>query len=245
MPSNPPQLLTAAQYLQHSVISVVPASLTDPCGICQDPYDAPVVLTCGHIFCRRCVTPWLDGGASTCPACRATLFVPLATSSGSVANVADVFGGARITRAHPLLAPYPFQRATRTTAGGETYLGDRLVASNGALGHFGCCLLIYDLWHHTARLLHSIEEFCGRELGPTEAQEMDVELLRSCIRRAIPDGVRIKELEEGALYLVASQMLKWHSVGCDRADWTVLGEFDASIEALLEACLEERGSGQN
>ena len=41
-----------------------------PCPIClNEDYEDPVKLICGHIFCRKCVTPWLCNHCS-CPLCR-------------------------------------------------------------------------------------------------------------------------------------------------------------------------------
>lgn len=55
-------------------------SISDPaaeCQICRDTATNPVRLPCHptHIFCRDCVTPWLQQPkVNTCPTCRFTLF---------------------------------------------------------------------------------------------------------------------------------------------------------------------------
>lgn len=247
MPSNPPTPLTPEQYLQ-TVISVVPASLAGPCGICREPYQAPVVLSCGHMFCRGCVMPWFGGGATTCPMDRKELFRCIQASNEEENGLdrTDLDGEAGLT-------PGPVQSATRVRARravGEVFLDGVLVACDGALDQYGCCLLIHDLWHHTARQLHSFAAFTGRDIGPEEAGDMDVELLRSCIQQAIHPGVRIGELAWGVLYMAARQMLVWHSVGWGgEGRWRVGSseerppgeEFEGMVEALIEACRAEGG----
>ncbi|XP_072891148.1 zinc-binding protein A33-like [Hemitrygon akajei] len=49
-------------------------SLTEDviCSICLDFFSNPVILECGHNFCRSCITLYLEGAAKgTCPDCRA------------------------------------------------------------------------------------------------------------------------------------------------------------------------------
>ncbi|KAL7742741.1 hypothetical protein ACLKA6_003309 [Drosophila palustris] len=40
------------------------------CPICNDPYNAPIILECRHIFCDQCVRTWFKR-EPTCPMCRA------------------------------------------------------------------------------------------------------------------------------------------------------------------------------
>ncbi|KAH0790935.1 RING/U-box superfamily protein [Histomonas meleagridis] len=47
--------------------------LTDEeCVICQDIPEEPVMLTCGHVFCYKCVYRW-SREHNTCPTCRAEM----------------------------------------------------------------------------------------------------------------------------------------------------------------------------
>ncbi|OHT15034.1 hypothetical protein TRFO_14541 [Tritrichomonas foetus] len=49
---------------------VSPEDVDDDCIICQDSPKEPVMLSCGHIFCYKCVYRWLRDHYS-CPTCRA------------------------------------------------------------------------------------------------------------------------------------------------------------------------------
>ena len=42
------------------------------CCVCHDPFDDPVLLECGHSFCRVCVDNWL-ATQLTCPECRSSI----------------------------------------------------------------------------------------------------------------------------------------------------------------------------
>lgn len=190
MPHPAPEPLTPEQYLERSTIPLVPASLTDPCNICQTAYQAPLVLSCGHVFCRACIEPWFTGSANTCPTCRAKLFVARAGRAASSSRVehdgqdmTDVFGSFA-------LAPRP------AYAGALVWVGPAreilhcgvVVARDGALTWYGACGIVRDLWCRTAVELRARLEF-GRAFGPGEAWDVDVEVLRSCIQRVIPGGV--------------------------------------------------------
>ena len=39
------------------------------CPICQDVFNYPYALMCGHVFCKNCISEWL-GKNRTCPECR-------------------------------------------------------------------------------------------------------------------------------------------------------------------------------
>lgn len=52
------------------------------CPICQDPPNAPIKLSCGHVFCDKCVGEWLER-ERTCPMCRATVRHDTLRSYGS------------------------------------------------------------------------------------------------------------------------------------------------------------------
>jgi hypothetical protein len=44
------------------------------CGICQDVYDEPLRLNCGHTFCSSCISEWIKK-AALCPNCRVKLIL--------------------------------------------------------------------------------------------------------------------------------------------------------------------------
>ena len=46
------------------------------CSICQDDFESPVVLPCGHVFCEGCVGTWFAKGERTCPLCRQKFNTP-------------------------------------------------------------------------------------------------------------------------------------------------------------------------
>jgi hypothetical protein len=125
-------------------------------------------------------------------------------------------------------------RAARPTV--ELFMNGFVIATNGALTHHGCQVVIHNLWYHTLRLLQSIEEFCGEEVSPLD---MDIELLRSCVQVAIPTGIRCEEDVWGLLYGFAKQMLVWHSdirlAGGEWDDeWALSGELRGFVERLWE-----------
>lgn len=40
------------------------------CPICQEVFNYPIALQCGHVFCQSCITQWLRPPQNTCPECR-------------------------------------------------------------------------------------------------------------------------------------------------------------------------------
>ncbi|XP_011408058.2 PREDICTED: RING finger and transmembrane domain-containing protein 1-like [Amphimedon queenslandica] len=47
-------------------------SCESTCPICQDEFNAPIMLRCRHVFCENCVLQWFDR-ERTCPLCRASI----------------------------------------------------------------------------------------------------------------------------------------------------------------------------
>merc|ERR1711971_397311 len=43
------------------------------CTLCKRIFYEPVTSTCGHVFCKECITRWLDHNPG-CPICRRSLF---------------------------------------------------------------------------------------------------------------------------------------------------------------------------
>jgi len=73
-------LPTRSDFLATGLVPV--QNTTDVCPVCCEDFDSPVQLTCQHIFCKACISQWLEQPAnSTCPMCRKTLFT---TESDSV-----------------------------------------------------------------------------------------------------------------------------------------------------------------
>ncbi|KAF1926608.1 uncharacterized protein M421DRAFT_6880 [Didymella exigua CBS 183.55] len=242
-----PKPLTPEQYLDTGVIPIVPASLADPCNICHQPYTTPLVLACGHIFCRECIAPWVKGGANTCPTCRAELFHFASSSDGGdEEDMSELFGSFALS-SRPEYAD-AVVRAGRPVE--EVRVNERAVARDGMLIPFGCRLLIHDLWYHTFHHLCSLQTFGGRSIGREEARDWDVELLRGTIRRAVPDGIRLGEGSWAVLYDAARLMLDWHAMGrSGEARWMVEGgeewppgeAFEDMVDALMEAGAAEGG----
>eukprot|EP00892_Ulva_mutabilis_P006109 jgi/Ulvmu1/3870/UM018_0089.1 len=52
------------------------------CPICQESPNGPVKLSCGHVFCEKCVAEWLER-ERTCPMCRSTVRHDTLQSYGS------------------------------------------------------------------------------------------------------------------------------------------------------------------
>lgn len=40
------------------------------CPICQEVFNYPMALQCGHVFCESCISQWLNSQQRTCPECR-------------------------------------------------------------------------------------------------------------------------------------------------------------------------------
>ena len=56
------------------VLSKLPAT-TEDCSICFNEMDDPVQTPCKHIYCKSCISTWLEGDRrNTCPLCKAVLF---------------------------------------------------------------------------------------------------------------------------------------------------------------------------
>ncbi|WVZ19353.1 hypothetical protein V8G54_006675 [Vigna mungo] len=57
------------QSVQYSHFKTVSAA-GDMCAICQEKMQAPILLSCKHMFCEECVSEWFER-ERTCPLCRA------------------------------------------------------------------------------------------------------------------------------------------------------------------------------
>jgi hypothetical protein len=242
-----PPPLTPDQYLESSTIPVVPASLAGPCSICIEPYTSPVVLACGHIFDRACLRSWLEQRAS-CPTCRAELVVGATAAHDSDAreedDMTELFGSFA-------LAPRPAYAGALVRVGRpveEVRVDGRVVARGNVLTLHGARRLLGVLWHCTGVSLRRHSGFSGYAIGSEEAGDMDVEMLRSTIQRAMFEDVRIGEGSWAVLYDAARLMLVWHSMGrTGEARWRIEGgeewppreRFEDMVEELLTASREE------
>lgn len=241
------QSQTPEEYLFSGVISVVPASLTDDCTICTEPYTAPVVLVCGHIFCRECLKDHLGHGGTTCPICRAVLFCPPPAADARAQrdgeDMTDAFDSFVLARRPAYAGALARARPVR-----ETLHRGAVIARGGLLNQCGACLIVRGLWYRTAVSLHAHSTFNGRAIGPEEAEDMDVEMLRSCIQQVIPDGIQLGERCWTVLYDAAKMMLVWHCMvrtaeerwRIERGEeWPPAERLENMVEELLAASHEE------
>ena len=242
----PPPLLAQERYLQHGAIKVQLSSILDKCGICMKPYKEegnPVLLPqCGHIFCQTCITEWFETRLAsleryaTCPTCR-TAFFDYASAKDEEDHTNIHGANALRPRPHPQTGSTAVGRTVRPAV--ELYLDNHIIARNHTPTLYGCRIIIRQLWHQTFRLMRSIEDFCGEPPSPLD---MDVELLRSCIQTAIPEGVRCEEGAWAVLYEAARRMLVWHSddrlaSGRWEEGELVMGEeVREFVEGLWEGC---------
>ena len=45
------------------------------CNICQKPFNDPCCTSCDQIFCRKCITHWMQRRNGSCPHCRQTVLI--------------------------------------------------------------------------------------------------------------------------------------------------------------------------
>jgi Ring finger domain len=62
------------QELVLKLVGLMAAGALEECPICMDDVTAPVITTCGHVFCRSCIENWLlNNEPAQCPLCRAAI----------------------------------------------------------------------------------------------------------------------------------------------------------------------------
>lgn len=57
---------------------MIRAGMSDECSICLSEFDHPVITPCGHVYCRPCITQYIEAAKpppAQCPLCRRHLFV--------------------------------------------------------------------------------------------------------------------------------------------------------------------------
>jgi len=45
------------------------------CNICQEPFNDPCCAPCGEIYCRECISRWIQTQKGSCPHCRRTMSI--------------------------------------------------------------------------------------------------------------------------------------------------------------------------
>ncbi len=45
------------------------------CNICQEPFNDPCCAPCGEIYCRKCISCWIEAQNGSCPHCRQTMSI--------------------------------------------------------------------------------------------------------------------------------------------------------------------------
>ena len=112
------------------------------CSICTGLCELPVTTSCGHSFCKPCLSSWLSQGRSTCPNCRAP--IPSTVPAVSIVLQRSIEALTALRHAggagSPALAPSPGQNpdlATSNTAEYEAAL--RELGSEASKAHFASC----------------------------------------------------------------------------------------------------------
>ena len=60
-----------AKRLAESLRDMIKEGATDDCSICMGDLNQPVISPCAHVFCRNCITQWLERRPPPgCPLCR-------------------------------------------------------------------------------------------------------------------------------------------------------------------------------
>jgi hypothetical protein len=65
-------LLGRSPFGKYATQEMIQAGNSESCSVCQDGFNRPVVLDCGHIYCESCIATWFEREA-TCPLCRASV----------------------------------------------------------------------------------------------------------------------------------------------------------------------------
>lgn len=89
------KLLKMSILLQNASLGLSPSkeqiqTAGDQCTICQDNYNSPVLLHCGHIFCGNCVTTWCTF-KKQCPLCRAKIVGDSSWKDGSTSYFIQLY----------------------------------------------------------------------------------------------------------------------------------------------------------
>uniref|UniRef100_A0A8C3A4Q5 RING-type domain-containing protein n=1 Tax=Cyclopterus lumpus TaxID=8103 RepID=A0A8C3A4Q5_CYCLU len=70
--------------------SASPSEMECSCPVCCDIFIDPVVLMCGHSFCKTCLREWWrQSGLQTCPVCKQTFPLALPPRNLALRNLSD------------------------------------------------------------------------------------------------------------------------------------------------------------
>uniref|UniRef100_H2ZV94 Uncharacterized protein n=1 Tax=Latimeria chalumnae TaxID=7897 RepID=H2ZV94_LATCH len=62
------------------------------CSVCQELFQDPVTLRCGHNFCRKCVCEyWKEKTSQSCPICRADSAISDLITNHTLRNIVDTY----------------------------------------------------------------------------------------------------------------------------------------------------------
>ena len=67
----------ANRRLAEQLRDLIKAGLTDECSICLSDLALPVITPCAHVFCRGCITQYIDTARpppAQCPLCRGAVY---------------------------------------------------------------------------------------------------------------------------------------------------------------------------
>ncbi|KAM3425517.1 Tripartite motif-containing protein 60 [Cercospora zeina] len=70
-------MTTLAQFLASGLTPMELSQDDAECPICFESLDDKVSVTCGHVFCRACISTWAQSPSNTCPTCRSVLYEEL------------------------------------------------------------------------------------------------------------------------------------------------------------------------
>ncbi|KAK9531646.1 hypothetical protein VZT92_011057 [Zoarces viviparus] len=80
---------------------VSPSEMDCTCSVCSDIFKDPVVLLCGHSFCKHCLQEWWrQSGQQTCPVCKQTFPMAQPPRNLRLRNRCEVLRQEQIQRAN-------------------------------------------------------------------------------------------------------------------------------------------------
>ena len=74
-PRTGPLLPSKQAFLESGLTACEVEAEDNECDICKEPFERPVKLPCGHVYCSACIGTWLKE-KNTCPMDRKMLFSP-------------------------------------------------------------------------------------------------------------------------------------------------------------------------
>ncbi|XP_068433616.1 zinc-binding protein A33-like [Clinocottus analis] len=81
--------------------SASPSEMECSCPVCCDIFNEPVVLLCGHSFCKDCLQEWWRKcGLQTCPVCKETFPMAQPPRNLALRNLSDALRQGKILRAN-------------------------------------------------------------------------------------------------------------------------------------------------